>query len=118
MNPEDFADVQTDLNLCSTHMPTCAFCCIRPQIVVMDNKWASSRENLSSGFPTKQVSNQRLASEFEISPVASFHMVLSKKRMTKALIRLRECAGWSAPVLFANPRRQVLLRRGPNRRDG
>ena len=30
-------------------------------------------------------------------------MVLSKKRITKALIRLRRCAGWSAPVLFANP---------------
>ena len=28
-----------------------------------------------------------------------------KKRITKALIRLRGCAAWSAPVLFANPRR-------------
>ena len=35
------------------------------------------------------------------------------KRITKALIRLRGCAGWSAPVLFANPRRQVFSRRGP-----
>ena len=40
-------------------------------------------------------------------------MILSKKRITKALIRLRGCAGWSAPVLFANPRRQVFSRRGP-----
>ena len=39
-------------------------------------------------------------------------MILSKKLKTKALIRLRECAGWSAPVLFANPQRQVLSRRG------
>ena len=30
------------------------------------------------------------------------------------LIRLRECAGWSAPLLFANLRRQVFLLRGPN----
>ena len=30
-------------------------------------------------------------------------MILSNKRITKALIRLRVCAGWSAPVLFANP---------------
>ena len=30
-------------------------------------------------------------------------MILSKKRITKALIRLRGCAGWSAPVLFATP---------------
>ena len=30
-------------------------------------------------------------------------MILSKKRITKALIRLRGCTGWSAPVLFENP---------------
>ena len=30
-------------------------------------------------------------------------MVLSNKRITKVLIRLRGCAGWSAPVLSANP---------------
>ena len=40
-------------------------------------------------------------------------MILSNTRKTKALIRLRGCAGWSAPVLFANPRRQVFLRRAP-----
>ena len=40
-------------------------------------------------------------------------MILSNKRLTKALIRLRGCAGWFAPVLFANPRRQVFSRRGP-----
>ena len=40
-------------------------------------------------------------------------MILSKKRKTKALIRLRGCAGWSAPVFFANHRRQVFSRRGP-----
>ena len=40
-------------------------------------------------------------------------MALSKTRITKALIRLRGCAGWSVPVLFANPGRQVFSRRGP-----
>ena len=39
-------------------------------------------------------------------------MILSKKRITKVLIRLRRWAGWSAPVLFANPRRQVFSRPG------
>ena len=34
-------------------------------------------------------------------------MVLSKTRITKALIRLRERTGWSAPVLFINPKRLV-----------
>ena len=40
------------------------------------------------------------------------NMLISKQRITKALIRLRRCAGWSAPLLFANPRRQVVSRRG------
>ena len=48
--------------------------------------------------------------KFEISPVESLHMILSTKRITKVLIRLRGCACWSAPVLFANPQRQVFLR--------
>ena len=51
--------------------------------------------------------------KFEISPVANLHMILSKKGITEALIRLRERAGWSAPVLFANPRRQIFSRQSP-----
>ena len=42
--------------------------------------------------------------------VGSLPTVLSKKRITKALIRLRGCAGWSGPVLFAFLRRQVFSR--------
>ena len=34
--------------------------------------------------------------------------------LTKVLIRLRGCEGWSAPLLCANHRRQVFSRRGPN----
>ena len=30
-------------------------------------------------------------------------MILSNERLTKALIRLCGCAGWSAPLLFTNP---------------
>ena len=42
-------------------------------------------------------------------------MALSKKGITKGLIRLRISSVWSAaPVLLANPRRQVFSRRGPN----
>ena len=36
-------------------------------------------------------------------------MILSNKWTTKALIRLRECAGWSAP-LFASHWRQIFSR--------
>ena len=42
--------------------------------------------------------------KIENSPVLSLHMILSEKRITKALISLRGSAGWSAPLLFANPK--------------
>ena len=43
--------------------------------------------------------------QIEISLVASLDMihVLSKKRITKALISMHRCAGWSASLLFATP---------------
>ena len=69
-------------------------------------------------FLTKRVSKtrspqlQRLAKKNEILPAASLHMILSKKRTTKALIRIH--AGLSVPVLFPNPGRQVFSGRGPN----
>ena len=37
----------------------------------------------------------------EISVIASRGVTLSNQRTRKALIRLRGCAGWSAPLLFA-----------------
>ena len=40
-------------------------------------------------------------------------MMLSKKLITKALIRLRGSAGCSVPVLFANPRRQGFSHQDP-----
>ena len=40
-------------------------------------------------------------------------MIPSIKLITKALIRLCGCAGWSAPLLFTNHRRQVFSRHGP-----
>ena len=44
---------------------------------------------------------------------ACLDIILFNTQITKALIRLHECAGWSAPVLFANHQRQVFSRRGP-----
>ena len=70
------------------------------------------------GFPQSEFQPVSSATEtslkIEILPVASLHMILSKKRITKVLIRLRGCAGWSAPLLLANPRRQVFLCHGPD----
>ena len=39
-------------------------------------------------------------------------MILFDKRITKAQIRLRGCAGWSVPLLFAIPEEKGFLRRG------
>ena len=72
--------------------------------------WASPREKLSSGFPTKRDSNQPAQLQIEISFVASLDMIHSNKQITKALIRLHGCTGWSAPMLFANLQSQVFSR--------
>ena len=45
--------------------------------------------------------------KIEISLVGSLDIILSKKRIAKALIKLRGYAGWSAHLMFANPRRLV-----------
>ena len=81
-------------------------------------KWASSQPNLSSGFLQKRDSHQppqlqRLARKLKFR-LWQEHIILSNKRISKALISLCGCAGWSAPLLFAKHRRQVFSRRGPN----
>ena len=55
-----------------------------PRALLIALTWASSRENLSSGFPTKRVvkpvsSATETSWKIEISPVASVHMLLFKK---------------------------------------
>ena len=52
-------------------------------------------------IPKKACSSTETSQNSEILLVASFDIVLSNKRMTKALIRLHGCAGWSASLLFA-----------------
>ena len=81
------------------------------------NIWASPRENLSLGFPTKRDSNQpaqlqRLAKKLTFASSKSRYDTFQKVN-TKGLIRLHPCAGWAVPVLFAYPRRQAFSRRGP-----
>ena len=66
--------------------------------------WASSWENLSSGFPTRVDSN-RPAELQGLARVLKFRIyrdiILSRQWKIKMLIRLCGCAGWSAPLLFA-----------------
>ena len=63
-------------------------------------------------FPTRPDTNQpaqsqRLAS-LEILDLASIGSILSRQRTRKALIRLRRCTGWSAPLLFAYDVRHIF----------
>ena len=71
--------------------------------------WASSQESLSLGFltrteviPKPACSATETSLKIEISFVASLDIILANKRITKELIRLRGCAVWGAPLLFAN----------------
>ena len=68
--------------------------------------WASSRENVSSGiFDQVRFKPAFSATEaswsLDISNITSRDVVLSRQRTTKALIWLRGCASWCAPLLFA-----------------
>ena len=46
--------------------------------------------------------------KIETSRVAILDMIISITQIKKALIRLRRCTGWSAPLLFANPKTGFL----------
>ena len=50
--------------------------------------------------PTCSVTESTCSLKTEILRVASLSIILSRGRTTKALIRLRGCVGWSAPLIF------------------
>ena len=54
----------------------------------------------------------------EILAIASRDIILSEQRTTKALIRLRGCAVWSAPLLFAYDIRHIFSWPGSYRYGG
>ena len=58
--------------------------------------------------PQLKVSSDRL-----VEPVASLGKILSKTPITKLLISLRICAGWSAAMLLT---KQVSSHQGPDTR--
>ena len=82
-------------------------------------KAASSWEKLSSEF-FDQLTFKPACSATEASwnletlDIASMHIILSKQRKTKVLIRLCGCAGWSAPLLFVYGIRHIFSWPGPN----
>ena len=55
------------------------------------------------GFRQSETKTSLLSYNSEISLVASFDMIFSNKRTSKALIRLRGFGGWSAPLFVRNP---------------
>ena len=63
-------------------------------------------------FPTRPDTNRpaqiEARSSLEILAIESRDIILSKQRTTKALIGLRECAGWSAPLSFAYDIRHIF----------
>ena len=81
----------------------CCTCNMCPRAVEQATQ-ATTRKNLSSGFPTKRVLNKslrlnRLAKNWKFSR-SKFSYDSSKKQTTKLLMRLRGCADWSAHLLF------------------
>ena len=77
------------------------------------SKWATTRQNVSSGVSNQARHKQACTAtetslSLEISAIESRDIILSKQRTTKALIRLRGCASWSVPLLFAYDIRHVF----------
>ena len=77
------------------------------------NIWASSWENLSSGVSDQvglklACSTTKASMRLEILVKETGDITLSRQRTTKALIRLRGCAGRSAPLLFAYDIRHIF----------
>ena len=76
--------------------------------------WATSWKNVSSGV-SDQVRLKLVCSatettmRLEILVTETRDMTQSRQRTTKALIRLRGCAGWSTPLLFAYYIRHFLM---------
>ena len=75
--------------------------------------WASSWENVSSGVSDQvrlklTCSATEASMRLEILVTETSDVILSRQRTTKALIRLRGCAGWSEPLLFAYNIRHVF----------
>ena len=89
-------------------------------IVVSDpNTWAATWENISSEVSDQvrlklACSGTETSYSLEISAIESRDIILSMQRKTKALISLRGCTGWSAPLLFAYDIRHVFSWPGSN----
>ena len=78
-----------------------------------DHNWATPWENVSLGVSDQARHKLACAAtksswSLEISAIESRDIILSKQRTTKALIKLRRCTGWSAPLLLAYDIRHIF----------
>ena len=67
------------------------------------------------GFRQSEIQTSLLSYKDYLENLNFTRSKFTLKQITKALIRLRGCAGWLAHVLFANPRRQGFSRRDPSK---
>ena len=102
--------------------------CLRPWIEIINVKRCSIAKQISCNIiePRHEKTCLRVCVQVRLKPacsaietsqsleildLASIFIILSKQRTTKALIRLRGCAGWSASLLFAySINRFVMMR--------
>ena len=75
--------------------------------------WATTWQNVSLGVSNQARHKAACAAtdasySLEISAIESRDIILPKQRTTKALTRLRGCAGWSVPLLFAYDIRHIF----------
>ena len=108
-----WVDVQADLSLRWAHMPFCWFCHEMAQIFNGNYCTGTHHSDMShvTRKPVFGVFNQvrlkpacsatEASLRLDSSDIESRSIILSRQRTTKVLIRLRECADWSAPLLFA-----------------
>ena len=87
--------------LISRNTSPCTFDSSKPVLI-----WAPSSEYVSSRVCDQlrfkpACSATETSYNLEILDLETRDIILSQGRTTKALIRLRGCAGWSAPLLFA-----------------
>ena len=82
--------MQSDWNLLFARLNHLSFIMRKPVFWVFYQVW------LKLSCPATEASLR-----LDISDIETGDIILSMQRTTKALIRLRRCAGWSASLLFA-----------------
>ena len=104
-------DVQTDLKFYSELTSAYTLCWIQQLIYICGTTQEKTVIRVSHKMRLKPACSATESSQnIEFSLLANFDVILSNKGITKALSSLRACAGWSAPLLFTNPQRQVFSR--------